>query len=125
MSGATLDSGALIAFERNQRAVVALVARAHERGDRLAVPAGVVAQVWRDGRRQVRLVRLLGSPLVDVVPLDDHAARAVGQLCGVSGTTDVVDASVVLCARQRGHRVLTSDPDDLRRIDPRLQMVAV
>lgn len=64
-------------------------------------------------------------PLVDVVPLDDHAARAVGQLCGVSGTTDVVDASVVLCARQRGHRVLTSDPDDLRRIDPRLQMVAV
>lgn len=125
MSGATLDTGALIAFERAKRAVVVLVARALERGDRLAVPAGVVAQVWRDGTRQVRLVRLLASEAIEVVALDDPTARAVGQLCGVSGAADVVDASVVLCARQRGHKVLTSDAEDLRRIDARIDLVPV
>lgn len=125
MRGATLDAGALIAFERARRAVVALVTRALERGDRLAVPAGVVAQAWRDGARQVRLVRLLASEITEVVPLDDPTARAVGQLCGVTGATDVVDASVVYCARQRGHAVLTSDPEDLGRIDPRIEFVPV
>jgi hypothetical protein len=115
----------LIAFERAKRAVVALVAIALERGDRLAVPAGVVAQVWRDGARQVRLVRLLASAVIEVVPLDDPTARAVGQLCGVTGATDVVDASVVYCAQRRGHALLTSDPEDLRRIDPRLELIPV
>lgn len=125
MSGATLDSGALIAFERGNRAAIALVARALEREDTLAVPAGVVAQVWRDGSRQVRLVRLLASAIIEVAVLDDSTARAVGQLCGVAGSADVVDASVVLCARQRGHKVVTSDPDDLRRIDGQIELVLI
>ncbi|MGZ4189221.1 MAG: PIN domain-containing protein [Actinomycetota bacterium] len=125
MRGATLDAGALIAFERRKRTAVAFVARALEQRQRLAVPAGVVAQVWRDGARQARLVRLLGSDLVEIVSLDDETARAVGQLCGVTGATDIVDASVVLCARQRGHDVLTGDTADLRRIDPRLRLVSV
>lgn len=120
-----MDAGALIAFERNERAVVALMARAHERGLSVAVPAGVVAQTWRDGRRQVRLARLLASPVTEIVALDDRAARAVGQLCGVAGVTDIVDVSVVWCAVERGHRVVTSDPDDLRGIDPRVGIVAV
>jgi hypothetical protein len=59
MSGLTLDTGALIAFDRNDRRVVALIARAVTHGLSLAVPAGVVGQVWRDGRRQARLSRLL------------------------------------------------------------------
>ena len=125
MTGATLDAGALIAFERAKRTIVTLVARALERGDQLAVPAGVVAQVWRDGDRQVRLVRLLASEVVEVVALDDATARAVGQLCGISGAVDVVDVSVVWCARERGHRVVTSDADDLRRIDPKIKLVSV
>ena len=125
MSGATLDAGALIAFERAKRSVVALVARALERGDSLAVPAGVVAQVWRDGARQARLVRLLGSDVTEVIGLDDSTARAVGQLCGVTGATDVVDASVVLCARQRKHKIVTSDAADLRRIDAKVELVSI
>ncbi|MGH3926593.1 MAG: hypothetical protein ACRDTT_27660, partial [Pseudonocardiaceae bacterium] len=60
MSGITLDAGALVAFEHNQRPVVVLVARAYEPGDRLAVPAGMVGQTWRDGGRQARS----GSPSV-------------------------------------------------------------
>jgi hypothetical protein len=125
MSGMTLDAGALIAFERNDRRVVAAIARALERGLRVAVPAGVVGQVWRDGRRQARLARLLGSAVVEVEPLDDARARAAGQLCGVTRTHDVIDASVVLCARARGHGVMTSDIDDLRRLDPALRLIAV
>ena len=125
MSGLTLDASALIAFERNDRTVVAIIARARERNIRLAAPAGVVGQVWRDGSRQARLARLLGSELVEIEALDDQRARAAGQLCGVAGTTDVIDASVVLCARARAQAVLTSDVDDLRRMDPALRYIRV
>lgn len=116
----TLDAGALIAFERNDRRMLVLLARALAANIGIAVPAGVVAQVWRDGRRQVRLARLLSSPPVEIVPLDDRAARAAGQLCGVRGTADVVDASVVLCARARNGGVVSSGAGDLSRLDPDL-----
>ena len=125
MSGLTLDTGALIAFERNDRAVVAIVARALEHGIQVAIPAGVVGQAWRDGRRQVRLTRLLASDTVAIESLDDRRARAAGQLCGVTKTRDVIDASVVLCARAHGHGVVTSDPDDLRRLDGALRLVVI
>lgn len=125
MKGVTLDAGALVAFERNDRRTVAILARAVERRLPIVVPAGVVGQVWRDGRRQVRLVRLLSSRTVEVEPLDDARARAAGQLCGVTGTADVIDASVVLGARTRGDVVLTSDVADLGRLDPSLHLVAV
>ena len=125
MTGIVLDTGALIAFERNNRPVVAVVARAIAEGVPITIPAGVVGQAWRDGRRQVRLVRLLGSGAVTVEPLDDARSRAAGQLCGVTGTADVIDASVVLCARGRGRVVMTSDVDDLSRLDATLRLVAV
>lgn len=125
MSGLTLDAGALIAFERNDRAVVALLARALELEYSVAAPAGVVGQVWRDGRRQARLSRLLGSEDVEIESLDDQRAREAGQLCGVKGTADVIDASVVLCARARGHRIVTSDPEDIRVLDPAAELIAV
>ena len=125
MSGLTLDAGALVAFERNDRRVVATIARAVERRVPIAIPAGVVGQVWRDGRTQVRLVRLLGSDVVEVEPLDDTRARAAGQLCGATRTRDVIDASVVLCARARRQGVMTSDIEDLRRLDPTLRLVPV
>jgi hypothetical protein len=125
VSGAVLDTGALVGFERNDRRVVAIVARALVHQDPLVVPAGVIAQAWRDGARQVRLARLLGAPVCEVVALDDRQARASGQLCGVAGTADVVDASVALAAKDRGLRVITSDPEDLRRLNHRLHVVAI
>ncbi len=123
--GITLDAGALVAFERVQRRAVALVARARERGEQLCIPAGVVAQVWRDGRRQANLARLLGSDSCDIVALDDRGARAAGQLLGVSGSHDVIDATVVLCARSHNNRIATSDPDDMRRLDPRAELLVM
>jgi hypothetical protein len=122
MSGAVLDAGALIAFERGSRAMVVLVARAMELGCRLHVPAAVVAQVWRSGRKQARLAQLLNSALVQVVALDDAQARAAGQLCGVTKTRDVVDASVVLLARAHSVCVVTSDVADLTRLAPELEL---
>jgi hypothetical protein len=125
MSGLTLDAGALIALDRNDRRVVALIARAVTQGYSLAVPAGIVGQVWRDGRRQARLSRLLGSDDVEVEALDDERAREAGQLCGVKRTADVIDASVVLCARMRGHRIVTSDPADIRVLDASTHIIVV
>ncbi len=114
-----LDAGALIAIERTDRRIVRLL----ELADQIHVPGAVVAQVWRNPARQVRLVRVLATEEVTIAPLDGAEARAVGQLCGASDTADVVDASVVLLARRVAGVVVTSDSDDLRRIDPGLDLV--
>jgi hypothetical protein len=124
-AGLTLDAGALIALERNDRRVVALLSRALHHELPIVVPAGVIGQVWRDGRRQARLARFLASSEVAVEPLDDRRAREAGQLCGLRGTADVIDASVVIGARARGDRIATSDPDDLARLDPRAVLITV
>ncbi|MGI9118974.1 MAG: PIN domain-containing protein [Acidimicrobiales bacterium] len=125
MTGAVLDSGALVGFERNDRRIVAIVRRAVEHGDSLVLPAAVVGQCWRDGRRQARLARLLGSLVCLVEPLDDTDARAAGQLLGVAGTADVVDATVAVVARRRGVGVVTSDADDIHRLDAGITLYPV
>jgi hypothetical protein len=117
------DAGAWIAFEKNDRRVRTLIELAMAHGGVVYTPGGVVAQIWRDGSRQVRMARLLGSGLVHVQPLDREEAQATGALCGKSGTFDVVDASVALLARRLDAAVVTSDPGDLERIDPTLDLV--
>lgn len=121
--GFTLDAGALIAIERQDGRMVALLERA--RGARFAVPVPVLAQVWRGTARQAHLARFLALPVVEVVPWDRPAALAVGVLCGSLTSPDVVDAFVVLCARERGHRVVTSDAGDISRIDPEIEIVPI
>lgn len=125
MAGLTLDAGALIAFERNDRRIVSLLARAIHHEVALVVPAGVIGQVWRDGRRQARLARFLAADKVEIEVLDDRRAREAGQLCGLRGTADVIDAAVVVGARARGDRIVTSDPEDLERLDPRIDLIVV
>lgn len=70
--GFTLDTGALLALERGDPRIRALLRRTQENGLALAVPAGVIAQSWRGGPR-----------------------------------------------------VVTSDPDDLHRVDPGLRLIVV
>ncbi len=125
LPGITLDTGALIAIERADPYLRALLAEAAISGFEIAVPAGVVAQAWRGSSRQARLARFLAVEAVSVIALDEPEARAVGALCANAGTTDIVDASVVICARARDHTVVTSDPGDLAALDPRLVLVSV
>jgi hypothetical protein len=122
--GLTLDAGALIALEGANEPIRALVNRAERMGRHIAIPAGALAQAWRGSRRQHRLTLLLGSE-VEVPPLDVTQSLAIGVLLAARGGSDVVDASVVITARDRGHWVATSDPDDLRRLDPGLPLIEV
>lgn len=117
-----LDTGALIAFERNEPRIRRLIELAVEHGALVHVPAGVVAQAWRDGSRQARLSRLVGSGWLSVQPLDTEEAKGAGSICGRCKTSDVIDASVVLLARRYAAVVVTSDPDDIARLDPDLQV---
>lgn len=115
MTMLVLDAGALIALDRNDRSVWALLRNAADDSAEVTVPAGVIAQAWRDGSRQALLGRALSH--CDEVPLDGSLARATGLLCGRARTADIVDASVALiaAARTRGGSValVTSDPTDL------------
>ena len=123
--GATFDTGGLIALDRNNRQVIVLVVRATEVGARITIPATALAQAIRRPERQARLSRLIRQPNTDVIALDRVDSTSVGRLLNASATDDIVDAHVVVCARRAGQQVLTSDPDDVRRLDPQLTVVAV
>jgi hypothetical protein len=123
--GVTLDAGALIALDRGDGRMIALLRRALAEGRGFRVPAGVVGQAWRDGHRQAVLSRFLRGTEVSVVSLDERLSRAAGELCGATGTADVIDASVVLVAREHRDTILTSDPADLRRLDPSAAIVRI
>jgi hypothetical protein len=107
-----LDSGALIALERNDRGMwrrlkTALVTR--------QVPVthgGVVGQAWRSGGpRQARLVMALAG--MDVRSLDERLGRAAGELLARARMSDVIDAALVLLAVD-GDDIVTSDVADLK-----------
>jgi predicted nucleic acid-binding protein len=123
MPGVTLDAGGLNVLDRDDRRVLVLLARAREKGVRITVPATALAQAIRRPERQVRLARLVRQPTTDVVPLDRVDATNVGRLLAASGTTDITDAHVVVCARRSQQNVVTSDPDDLRLLDPSLRLI--
>ena len=124
-AGLVLYTGALIALDRGDKRMIALLNRALAQGRVLRVPSGVVGQAWRNGRVQVTLARFLRSEEVEIVPLDDHLARACGELCRAARASDVIDASVVLVARERRDVIVTSDPDDIRQLDPAAQIVTL
>ena len=124
-AGITLDAGALIALDRGDKRLIALLDRALSQRLTFRVPSGVVGQAWRDGRVQVTLARFLRIDGVEIIPLDEQLTRACGELCGATNSSDIIDASVVILARERGDRILTSDPQDLRRLDPTCPIIAI
>lgn len=125
MSGVTLDAGALIALDRNDRTVIALLARAAEIGARITIPATALAQSIRAPAKQVRLSRLVRQPTSRVMPLDASDATHVGVLLAASRTADISDAHVVVCARRHAEPIVTSDPGDLKRLDPAARLVVL
>jgi len=125
MDGVTFDAGGLIALDRRDRRVLVLLARARETSSRITVPAAALAQAIRQPERQALLARLIRQPTTDVIPLDRVDATSVGRLLAASETSDIVDAHVVLCARRARQRIVTSDPGDLRRLDPTVEVMPV
>ena len=108
-----LDSGALVALERNERSMWVRLKAAGLDDELPVTHAGVLGQVWRGGPRQARLSQALGG--IDVRALDEPLGRAVGQLLATSGSSDVIDAAVVLLAHD-GDEIVTSDRDDLEQL---------
>lgn len=125
MPGVTLDAGGLIALDRDDRRMVVLLARARETGASVTVPASALAQAIRRPDRQVRLSRLIRQPTTDLIDLGRVDATNVGRLLAASGTSDIVDAHVVICARRADQPVVTTDPGDLRQLDPALRLISL
>jgi predicted nucleic acid-binding protein len=124
MAGLTLDSGALIAFERADRRVMTHLKEAQQRGYEVTVPTVVVAEVWRGGSRSARIAALLAACVIE--PLQEDLARAVGDALAHVRGAGVIDAIVMGSASRRGDFVLTGDAGDLRRLStcfPRARVV--
>jgi hypothetical protein len=119
-----LDAGALIALDR---AIVesSCCSLGRPRSARRSGSATALAQAIRQPARQARLAKLVRQPTTDVAPLDGPDATSVGVLLAASRTTDIADAHVVICARRARQAIVTSDPADLRRLDPTARLVVV
>jgi predicted membrane GTPase involved in stress response len=108
-----LDAGAFIAVERGDVTVAGLIERSRRNGVPLVTVSPVVAQVWRDGRKQATLARLLAG--VDVIAPTNDAAKRAGVLLRRTKMSDAVDALVADLCRV-DDLLLTSDDGDLRRL---------
>jgi len=114
VSGATFDTGMLVALDRNEREAWVVLRRLVNRGEVPTIPTVVTAQAWRDGRRQAQLARALGDCRPE--SLSEELARNAGELCRRSRTSDIVDAVVIESAGRRNDDVYTGDTGDLEHL---------
>jgi hypothetical protein len=117
--GVTYDTGALIAADRDDRAMWALHAGFLAEEVTPTVPSPVIARAWRGGGRQANLSRFLA--LCEVEDLTFERAKAVGVLAGRAGHDDIVDVTVVEGAIRRGDAVITSDATHIRALSDAVQ----
>jgi hypothetical protein len=108
-----LDAGALIAIDRRDRRLGAMLRVAQRDGLAVRSSAGVVAQVWRGRARQAPLAMVLRG--VQILSIDEVAGKQVGELLGRTKSSDIVDGHVALIAAT-GDVVATSDPSDIQRL---------
>jgi hypothetical protein len=120
-----LDAGALIAHERRDPRVTALMEVAAKHRIEMILPSAVLAQVWRNGARQALLSRMLRNPGLVEAPLRHADAKQIGELLRDSGTSDVVDANVAVLAGRLGVPVITSDPDDISRLNAAIELIHI
>ena len=131
MTALILDTGALIALDRNDRSVWAMLRNAADDDSAVSVPAAAIAQAWRDETRQSLLARALKH--CDEVSLHGPLARSSGVLRGAASTADIVDASIAVVGGARSRHgdaaIVTSDPADLKHLinvlHARVRVVAI
>lgn len=107
-----LDAGPFVAFDQGHAPTRARLAASRKLGFELITVSPVVAQVWRSGK-QALLAWLLAATRIEAP--NEAAAKRAGELLAKAKSADVVDALVIGLARD-GDTVLTSDPDDMRRL---------
>jgi predicted nucleic acid-binding protein len=113
MSGITFDTGALIALvDQNRLSMRKVFDAAQELGVPIHVPAVVIAEWWRSGRREKERAKYLRAVLV--IPTDEHLARLAGDVLTLVRRATTIDAIVMVTAAHFGDvDVYTSDPGDL------------
>lgn len=111
-----LDSGALSAFASEKGRLRLILRRAIAFGAKVCVPSPVIAETTTGfGPRDTKTNRVLKE--CDVIPLDEHLARAAGALRYRRPKTGTIDAMIVACADAiPGSVVVTGDVDDLREL---------
>ena len=108
------DAGALVALERDDRAMWRRLKAELLQGTPPVTHGGVVAQVWRGGHgRQAVLERALAG--FDIAALDGSLGCSAGRLLGRSGSSDAIDGAVVALAAD-GDRIVTSDLADIQQL---------
>ncbi len=109
----TFDTGALIGLERRRPHLRRIHQTALLEGVPIVVPTVVIAEWWRQGKREKERAQILRTLVVE--PPADYVARLAGVAVGLLGS-GVVDAIVMASASIRGGIVYTSDVDDLERL---------
>jgi predicted nucleic acid-binding protein len=122
--GLTLDSGALIAVERNHRRAVALIKAAIVNRMTVTIPTVVIAEAWRGGSYLPPLLRDLYAD-ANRDSIDDALAKRAGEALAATEGAGTIDALVMASASTRSDRVLTDNPDDLTRFANRFPEVRV
>ena len=90
MNALVLDAGALVAIDRDDRAMLDRIQVATEKGQEVRTNAMVLAQVWRDGRGRQATVAMLAQPGDNIYTSDPNDLR---RLCEAAG----IEASVIRC----------------------------
>lgn len=116
----TVDTGFLVGVERWKQRALARMNVAAARMLPISVPAAVVAEWWRGGRHQAKILRAF-----EIEAMTERLAKSAGEaIAAVPGAT-VVDAIVMASAAARGGVVYTSDFDDLSRLRAHFREVRV
>ncbi len=110
---AVLDAGALVAVDRRDRVIGALLRVLQQHGTPIRASSAVVGQVWRDGRKQANLSRVLAG--VGIEQLAKADGKRIGELLALARSSDVVAAHVALMTAP-ADLVLTSDAGDIRAL---------
>jgi hypothetical protein len=104
------------------------------RSIRIARPRFMRGPMTRWEIQQARRVRergaqgskpLVRQPKTRVEPLEAASATQIGLLLAASRTADIADAHVVICALQHDDVIVTSDPADMRRLNPRARIHSI
>ena len=110
--GLTFDTGALIGLERSRHHMRKVFDVAVMNDVRITVPAVVIAEWWRLGRKEKERARLLRAVAIDAIT--DGVARLAGVALTLVPTAQTIDALVMASACQRPNEIVyTSDVADL------------